>query len=1719
MSRLLLLALFTLTTGIASFGQVVVSFPYFENFESNSWTVSNYPYGKGHIHPEWTRIDTIDYYWKPFKGSDQYGTSGPKYDHTLKSGKYLCTGGSSTDTSAYISSPWINLDSAISPALRFADYRYGNSIQKLVVWAQRWNSSSLDTLYIATGQNRYNSTSSWAENSADLSSYAGDTIRLVFEAFGTQENTRTIAIDDIVVAENDTCQLPTSFYRSSNSINSITVRWTKTYTDSTYLRILKDGDPLSNAQIFAIGDTNAYTFTGLATGTYYHIWATSECAKNNGQQWTNQLIERTWCGSVSSPFIENFEGVAWSDSSSAYPTGTMDPCWSNTGSPTKIWQVTTPTTSVRRRIPPPPNGSTQWIQYGGHDMAPNSNTFLISPQIQFNSANQYLSFWYNAGGKDVYQLRVYYRVPGTSSYTTLVTIPVNNQPIGGLWKRKVISLSAIYNLNVQLMIRADHYASSNSNEVMIALDDIQITSTAPCGVDIDLIPFSKTHESISFTTNVSYPLNIQYGPRGFELGTGTTMNVTGPRFTINGLSAQTEYDIYVRHICGGVSTWIGPLITETDCPPVSIPYRIDFESPDFVIPTSYQPSQNEEMFPDCWNPDNSESRFYWVMSNYAHRNGSPNDHTTGVGRYASAYMEYGTKGPGHASLKMPLVDLVNSTNPELSFWYKFTGDDALQAFVRVHTSSASANVKTFYVDLEGSPFGEWNRGIIDLSPYVGQVIRLEFKATADSTGSGTISYQNVLFNLDDIEIKEMSSCPEVLNFHNTNTSKTSLTFAWDGRAQSSWEIEYGELGFQRGSGQTVTVTGSPSTTIVGLLPGTHYQFYITPSCANANEVVAGEATAITYCGATAAPLLVDFENEIWRGNTYYFTSQRIAPCWSSSTTGTIGTNNRQSIPTGYFSGDHTTGSGKYWASRRMYSTGSMDLRTSRIDVSQLDSAELRFWYYQFSSSIADTVRVEVYSELTGQTIRLGRLQPTATSPFINMWSEAIFDLSDFQGDTIQIKWQTYNPYYNKFGIDDISIDEKASCSKPLNVTASTFQQNAVKLEWSTGSESNWTVLYGPVNAAQNQFDTLHTIGSPLLIENLIPNTEYVFRVRSQCYPTGQSEWSQPAYAYSRDTGCIYSLTLSKYNLYNLVEHVRVYIDGNPTNGQDYFWTSDSTVTYDVYIPENTGYDLQFNGYVSNYSLPYYAIEFRDPSGAIVFSRVYQNLTQAGPLDGTTLFSGSSQSCRDNCSGIISPTINGVHYTSANLSWVSNADSSEVWIGASGSSTPTSGNFNSSPLLFDTLSHNTSYSVYIRDTCDGTSWLGPFNFTTLDCSTPDASFSYNNTWTQFEFYSAVAADPGISRFHWDFGDGTTSTQSNPKHSYVRSGSYDVWLMVYDWCGGGDTVIQTIYVCDSLSAGISSQMGTGSTVQFNSTSSIGAIAHYSWGFGDGITSVQASPSHTYSSMGIYTASLVVTDSCGNTATTSHTVEACQLPQISYSTTANGLRYTFNATSSLYTNQYNWKINGTQYNSAIAVHTFPSYGRYKVTLQNTNPCNAKVDSIFYVEICVNPQARMSSRTLSQSLSHLEVEFSAVQSIGDTYHWDFGDGSTADTIIARHTFTSPFATYQVELQVSNICGEVDTSVIALTWIGTPEWGSDEISLYPNPSKGDVTIQLPASISTNVQLSVLAIDGRILERDAEYVELQNNRILLQVQQPPGNYILKIQSEQIDTSLPLIIQD
>jgi PKD repeat protein len=151
--------------------------------------------------------------------------------------------------------------------------------------------------------------------------------------------------------------------------------------------------------------------------------------------------------------------------------------------------------------------------------------------------------------------------------------------------------------------------------------------------------------------------------------------------------------------------------------------------------------------------------------------------------------------------------------------------------------------------------------------------------------------------------------------------------------------------------------------------------------------------------------------------------------------------------------------------------------------------------------------------------------------------------------------------------------------------------------------------------------------------------------------------------------------------------------------------------------------------------------------------------------------------------------------------------------------------------------------------------------------PVSSFTRSCTDLSCNFDAGASTDPDgtIVSYAWDFGDHTTSNLPVQSHDYARGGTFTVSLTVTDDRGATNTSSGPVTVTkpDILPVARFTRSCAAQTCSFDgsgSTDADGTIASYAWDFGDGVTSTDPAPSHTYLSSGVYAVTLIVTDDDG-------------------------------------------------------------------------------------------------------------------------------------------------------------------------------------------------------------------------------------------------------------------
>ncbi|MBO3096483.1 PKD domain-containing protein [Cellulomonas dongxiuzhuiae] len=254
----------------------------------------------------------------------------------------------------------------------------------------------------------------------------------------------------------------------------------------------------------------------------------------------------------------------------------------------------------------------------------------------------------------------------------------------------------------------------------------------------------------------------------------------------------------------------------------------------------------------------------------------------------------------------------------------------------------------------------------------------------------------------------------------------------------------------------------------------------------------------------------------------------------------------------------------------------------------------------------------------------------------------------------------------------------------------------------------------------------------------------------------------------------------------------------------------------------------------------------------------------------------------------------------------------------------------------------TYTVTLTVTDDKGATSARQQSVTVANAPPVATFTVAASHLDVAVDASASTDPdgAVVGYSWRFGDGATATGATASHTYASAGTYTVTLTVSDHDGTTTTTTQDVTVAPNQApvAGFVAQPSA-LAVAFAPVGTAdpdGTVASYAWDFGDGATSAQEAPTHTYVEPGTYTVRLTVTDDLGATGTTSSrvVVTANAAPVAAFTPTTALLRLAVDASASSDPDgsvvAYVWDFgDGAQAAGVAAEHTYSSPGTYTVTL----------------------------------------------------------------------------------------------------------------------------------------------------------------------------------------------
>ena len=299
-------------------------------------------------------------------------------------------------------------------------------------------------------------------------------------------------------------------------------------------------------------------------------------------------------------------------------------------------------------------------------------------------------------------------------------------------------------------------------------------------------------------------------------------------------------------------------------------------------------------------------------------------------------------------------------------------------------------------------------------------------------------------------------------------------------------------------------------------------------------------------------------------------------------------------------------------------------------------------------------------------------------------------------------------------------------------------------------------------------------------------------------------------------------------------------------------------------------------------------------------------------------------------------------------------------------------------------------------------------------------------------TTAPGDRPVIKYWWDYGDGQTSESKDLEHTYQTAGTYTVkHTMITDVGCLADTSYKTVTIVDPPIAKFKTEAPycIGQDIRFvdESTSPSGAIAKWTWDFGDGsplvIKTTNEIVTHHYATAGNYLAKLFVETSSGcksetfqeqvmispNPVAAFEFGNAC-LPEAKLQFTNKS----FITTGDENLFAYQWTFgDGGMADVKDPEHTFISKGPFdvKLVVQSSDGCKGEVTQTVNT-IYDQPIAGFNSPDeicLGSEISFTDNS-TAPNNIVTSWQWDFGDGSSSVLQNPKKIYSSA-GTYQIKL------------------------------------------------------------------------------------------------------------
>jgi|GEM_PF-583899 len=260
----------------------------------------------------------------------------------------------------------------------------------------------------------------------------------------------------------------------------------------------------------------------------------------------------------------------------------------------------------------------------------------------------------------------------------------------------------------------------------------------------------------------------------------------------------------------------------------------------------------------------------------------------------------------------------------------------------------------------------------------------------------------------------------------------------------------------------------------------------------------------------------------------------------------------------------------------------------------------------------------------------------------------------------------------------------------------------------------------------------------------------------------------------------------------------------------------------------------------------------------------------------------------------------------------------------------------------------------------------------------------------------------------------SNQAGQPNYFAIENSMQEALALLKVCAGTSCQIDVTNIAPNAVASV--QCDAYFTCQFDgsmSSDADGVLASWAWDFGDGYSSSEVSPIHTFETGGIQTVTFSVEDELGASASRSLIIlsSANSAPVAVGAFDCVDLTCTFTSDASTdadgYLSSFRWTFgDGKSANLASASHAYTTAGTYNVALtvaDNRRATDKWIGSITVTLPNAAPVATMTATCVDLLCSFDGTLSTDSDGTIDSWSWDFGDGIISSGVLAEHLYDQP--------------------------------------------------------------------------------------------------------------------